>query len=157
MTQPAEDPNPLDKIQALTKDVQSQSARLRAIQRAGKLTPEVLASEVVETVLPLMEDTLGALYEAQYLQQQFGDEVAEKLWPEDGEGDEGGLWPEDAQLFKTLLGEYRDLLSAGLSTLSADDQPVATQKIEILTKALSRIDELTLEPGDDDEAEETDD
>lgn len=148
----APEDNLLAKIESLSKDTAVQIARIKSLHRAGKLTPEVLTSEVVETLLPLLADTQASLFEVQYVAQEFGHEVSDKLWP-DGD-DEGGIWPDDAELFTHLLTEYRDLLTELLPNMEPERQAAAAARVEAIGKALERIGELTLDEDDEDAEDE---
>ena len=153
------EPNLLNAIQVLQKDMSEQVKRMKQLAYEGKLDHETLSGEFAETFLPLLQDTIDKVFEVQYMAQRFGDEVAAKLWP-DGEEDPSGLWPEDAGVFKTLLTEFKSVLSSSLEQLDEGIAHKETEKkIALIDKAIARVDELTLsddEPEDGEGADEDD-
>jgi hypothetical protein len=154
------EPNLLSAIQVLQKDTSEQVKRLKQMMYEGKLDHETLAGEFAETFLPLLQDTIDKIFEVQYMAQRFGDDVAQKLWP-DGEDDPSGLWPEDAQVFKTLLGEYKIVLESSLEHTEGAAQSETEKKITLIDRALARVDELTIvdeaEDAEEEDEEEDDD
>jgi hypothetical protein len=152
------EPNLLRDIQVLQAEMMEHVNRIKGLSRQGKLDHETLTSEFAETFLPLLQDTVDKMFQVQYLAQRFGDDVAAKLWP-DGEEDPSGLWPEDAEVFKALLTDYKHVVSASLEHLDGVAKKESEKKIALIDKALVRINELTLSedaPPDEHEDEEDD-
>jgi hypothetical protein len=156
-------PDLLGAIEALRNDTATQVQRLQGLLKSGQLTPELLSEEVCETFLPLVQDVVERIYEVQFMAQDFGNDVAKKLWP-DGEGDDGddeitdGLWPEDAKAFKALFAGYRQLLM-DLANRESDEATKATalQTMQVVEQAMTRVDELAIEDEDEDDDDDDDD
>jgi hypothetical protein len=141
---PANEPNLLRDIQALQVEVIEHVNRIKGLNYQGKLDLETLTSEFAETFFPLLQDAVDKIFKVQYMAQQFGDEVAGKLWPDGDDEDPSGLWPEDAAVFMALLTEYKSVVATTLEHLDGVAKKESEKKLALINKALTRITELTL-------------
>lgn len=152
-SQEAEESPELVAHAQLCQDINAQVERVKSLHRSGQLTPDVAIDELCETFLPLLQDVAERAYHTQRANEDYMDAVDEKLF--DGEGpaapdaeeDAPGLWPEDARVFKMLLTEYRAVLD------KLDDSGAVSERVQLIDKALARIDELTLDDEEDGDEE----
>jgi hypothetical protein len=157
--QEGEESPELATLAQLVSDINAQVGRVKSLHQSGQLTPELATEEFCETFLPLLQDVAERAYHTQRTNEDFMDAVDAAVWPDgpDGApsapGEEGedapGLWPEDAEIFKLLLTEYREVLAKLDAGVGA-----TKERMELIDKALARIDELTLDVEDGEDAPE---
>lgn len=152
--EPEESPE-MTALTALRDDINSQVERVKSIYHSGQLTPEIAMEELCETFLPLMQDIVERAHQTQSANEDFMGAVDEKLWPDGNEPpaeeDAPGLWPEDAEPIKALLGHYREML------VGSRDEANAVRvdaEVQLIDRVLKRVNELVLSDEDDGETEE---
>lgn len=147
-----DDANLLDKLKALADETGAESERIKRELYAGELTAEKAVQEFAETCMPLLRDLTQQVFGVQQHAILFRQAASPKIWPEEDDAAEDGLWPEDAQIFKKLLENYRALLANSLEQANDDAIKTAAQKeLALITRAIKRVDELTIQ---DDEGPE---
>ena len=152
-----DDANLLDKLKALADETGAESERIKRELYAGELTAEKAVQEFAETCMPLLRDLTQQVFGVQQHAILFRQAASPRIWPEEDAG-EDGLWPEDAQIFKKLLENYRALLANSLEQANDDAIKTAAQKeLALITRAIKRVDELTIQDDDGPEQSEGDD
>jgi len=151
-----DDGNLLVSVRALWTETEAETDRIKKAQYAGELTPAQAAQELAETCMPLMRDLAQRLFDVQNHAILFRQAASPEIWP-DGDTDSVGIWTEDAAMFKQLISDYRDILTRSLDGVDGAAKAEHSKQITLATRALKRLDELTIQDEDEDEPEEDED
>lgn len=140
---------------ALRKECGDLSTELTSQQKNGTLTAEVVAASLVDAV-SLQADLAARLAEILSPEEALDEEDDED---EDDEEEDvvGGLEPEEAELFRRLLGGYREALTMMRGQLPEGAEGDAARKamdldLSGIERALGIVNDLELAPEDEEAA-----
>jgi hypothetical protein len=151
--------DPLEALDAVVVELEQHCARLQQFSSEQELTPAMVAQEMVDTVMSIMRDGLGAALESIVMMREYLHEEVEPALQDLAEPD-SQLTPEDAASIREQLLVLRDLLDKAAS-LHAGNTPegktaldIVGMRLQRLTAVFARLEEIELREEPDDEDEE---
>lgn len=147
----------MDQLGQLVEEIASHGERMQAANTEETTAADVMR-ELADTVMSLFRDFAEKTHEAlvetrDYVNHDLAPVVFDLADAQEGDGDDeepdSMLLPEDSAELTALLLASREALVGGLESIPEEARPALQALTARMERALVRINEITMEEGDD--------